>query len=180
MDAFASRLRVIKSKRLTLIAADHALVSADLDGREQLARALHAEVPDNWPPELYDRPAMRYSLDVLEDDRVRGWSFWYLVLNEGNELIGLCGFKGLPDARGSVEIGYSVLRQFQNTGLASEAVARLVEWAFSHPEVKEVSAETLPHLKGSIRVMEKNGFVLAGPGSEQGVVRYAVARPDGN
>lgn len=179
MDAFSERLRVITSTRLTLVAADHALVSADLRGREELANVLHARVPENWPPELYDQPAMQYALGVLKDPRVQGWSFWYLVLNDTNELIGLCGFKGLPDVNGSVEIGYSVLKQYQNSGLATEAVTRLVSWAFGHPGVTEVSAETLPYLRGSIRVMEKNGFVLTGPGSEQGVVRYAVARPDG-
>lgn len=178
MDASASRLRVITSSRLTLVAADHALVAADLESCEALAAALQAEVPDNWPPDLYDRPAMRYALQVLQEPRQQGWSFWYLVLEASNELIGLCGFKGLPDPNGSVEIGYSILRQYQNSGLATEAVTRLVEWAFSHPDVREVSAETLPYLRESIRVMEKNGFVFKGPGSEQGVVRYAVSRPD--
>jgi ribosomal-protein-alanine N-acetyltransferase len=93
-------------------------------------------------------------------------------------LLGICGFKGRPDEAGSVEIGYSILRQFRANGYATEAVARLVKWAFSHQNVTEVSAETLPHLRQSIRVMEKNGFTLTGPGSEQGVIRYAVKRPD--
>ena len=58
----------------------------------------------------------------------------------------------------------------------TEAVARLITWAFSHQNVVEVAAETLPHLKRSIRVMEKNGFVFRGPGSEHGVIRYVVER----
>ncbi len=92
--------------------------------------------------------------------------------------MGICGFKGKPDETGSVEIGYSVLRQYQVQGYATEAVSRLVVWAFSHQNVTEVSAETFPHLRKSIRVMEKNGFSYTGPGSEQGVVRYAVHRED--
>jgi RimJ/RimL family protein N-acetyltransferase len=79
-----------------------------------------------------------------------------------------------------VEIGYSMLRQYRGMGLATEAAMRLIGWAFTHREVLEVSAETLPHLKSSIRVLEKNGMQLTGPGSEQGVIRYAVARPDRN
>jgi ribosomal-protein-alanine N-acetyltransferase len=160
------------------VAASRDLVERDLAGRDELAAALDAEVPDNWPPELYDRPAMEYSLKVLEDPSVQGWSFWYLVLTETNELIGLSGFKGRPDVSGSVEIGYSILRQYRGTGLATEAAMRLIAWAFTHHEVRQVTAETLPHLKSSIRVLEKNGMVLVGPGSEQGVIRYAVDRPD--
>lgn len=169
---------MLKSPRLTLVAANYYLVERDLGGREQLAEALESEVPGNWPPELYDRPAMEYSLKQLEDPAMQGWSFWYLIADEGNELLGLCGFKGRPDDRGSVEIGYSILDQYRNEGYATEAVMRLIAWAFSHQGVSEVSAETLPHLKQSIRVMEKNGLEYTGPGSEHGVIRYAVGRPD--
>jgi len=180
MDAPAERLRILTSPRLTLVAATHALVASDLAGRDALAGRLEAVVPENWPPDLYDRPAMEYSLAQLEDPTCQGWSFWYLVLTDTNELAGLCGFKGRPDGRGSVEIGYSMLRQYRGMGLATEAAMRLIGWAFTHREVLEVSAETLPHLKSSIRVLEKNGMQLTGPGSEQGVIRYAVARPDRN
>lgn len=178
MDASAAGLRVLNSQRLTLVAATRDLVLSDLDGREALAEALEAIVPENWPPELYDRPAMEYSLAQLDDPGLQGWTFWYVILTETNELTGLCGFKGRPDARGSVEIGYSMLRQYRGMGIATEAAMRLIRWAFTHREVREVSAETLPHLKSSIRVLEKNGMQFAGPGSEQGVIRYAVARPD--
>lgn len=179
MDAPAQGLRILNSRRLTLVAANHELVSQDLAGRAALSVALESTVPDNWPPELYDRTAMRYSLDELADPAMQGWSFWYLVLSERNELIGLCGFKGRPDDAGEVEIGYSIVSQFRGQGLATEACMRLIGWAFSHREVKQVNAETLPHLKSSIRVLEKNGMQFAGPGSEYGVVRYAVTRPDG-
>jgi len=163
---------------MTLVAANRELVRADLSGRETLAKMLEAVVPDSWPPELYDRPAMRYALHDLEDKTVQGWTFWYLVLADSNELVGICGFKGRPNSKGSVEIGYSILSQFRGAGLATEAAMRLITWAFTHRDVLEVSAETLPHLKASIRVLEKNGMELTGSGSEPGVIRYAVARPD--
>lgn len=161
-----------------MVAASHALVQADLSGRKVLASALEADVPENWPPELYDRTAMQYSLHELENTSVQGWSFWYLLLNHPNELAGICGFKGRPDGNGSVEIGYSILSQYRGAGLATEATMRLIAWAFTHRDVKEVCAETFPHLKSSITVLEKNGMELTGAGSEPGVVRYAVGRPD--
>jgi RimJ/RimL family protein N-acetyltransferase len=171
-------LRVIESRRMTLVAATPELVSADLAGREAFAEALGAEVPDQWPPELYDSMAMRFTLQQLRDPSEHGWSLWYLLSNRDNPppVIGICGFKGKPDRAGCVEIGYSVLRQFRFQGYATEAVARLVTWAFSHQNVVEVTAETLPHLRQSIRVMEKSGFVFQGPGSEHGVVRYALSK----
>ena len=175
-------LRVVETSRLVLVAANAELVKGDLKGIETLGNMLEAEVPENWPPELYDREAMEYALRMLEDATAPGWSFWYMLLRTEStpQLVGICGFKGRPDAAGSAEIGYSVISQFRNNGYATEAVDRLVRWAFSHQTVQEISAETLPYLQSSIRVMKKNGFEFTGAGSELGVVRYAVQRPDRN
>jgi ribosomal-protein-alanine N-acetyltransferase len=171
-------LRVIESPRMTLVAATADLVEADLAGSEAFGEALGAEVPENWPPDLYESTAMRVAMDQLQDPAEHGWSTWYLLLNrpKGPQVLGICGFKGKPDEAGSVEIGYSVLSQFRVQGYATEAVARLIVWAFSHQNVTGVTAETLPHLKQSIRVMEKNGLSFVGPGSEYGVVRYALQK----
>jgi RimJ/RimL family protein N-acetyltransferase len=166
---------------MTLVAATADLIEADLADRGQLAGLLSAVVPDNWPPDLYERQAMQLALEQLRDPvGEAGWTFWYLLTRsqEKPRLLGICGFEGRPDAAGSVEISYSVLGKYRMNGYASEAVTRLVSWAFSHQNVAEVCAETLPYLKQSIRVLEKNGFSFSGPGSEQGVVRYAVQRPD--
>lgn len=173
----STSLRQIKSQRLNLIAATTQLLNIGIAGSEQLAEALGVSAPETWPPDLYGPTAMRYALTQLDDPTGQSWSFWYLTTqNEPQELVGICGFKGRPDAAGSVEIGYSVLAHFQRKGFATEAVARLVGWAFTHHNVTEVCAETFPYLTQSIRVLEKNGFVLTGAGSEAGVVRYAVKR----
>lgn len=170
-------LRLIQSRRLSLIACTRELIGKDIEGSENLAEVLGTVVPQDWPPALYGRTAMRFALMQLDDPAEQGWSFWYLTTKqEQGELVGIASFKGRPDTAGSVEISYSIISSFQRQGLATEAVAALVGWAFSHYNVKEVSAETFPYLRQSIRVLEKNGFHLTGPGSEAGVVRYVVSR----
>jgi RimJ/RimL family protein N-acetyltransferase len=120
---------------------------------------------------------MQFALAQLDETPGQGWSFWYLATREEPcELAGICGFKGRPDESGSVEIGYSILASYQRQGLATEAVQRLVGWAFMHLNVNEVCAETLPHLSQSIGVLEKNGFQRTGRGSEAGVIRYVIKR----
>jgi RimJ/RimL family protein N-acetyltransferase len=149
----------------------------DIEGRESLAQALGVAVPESWPPDLYGARAMHFALQEMSECAEHSWSFWYLVTCEDPpELAGICGFKGWPDERGSVEIGYSILSCHQRRGFATEAVQRLVGWAFTHHNVQEVCAETFPHLSQSIRVLEKNGFRRAGAGSEAGVIRFAVSR----
>ena len=171
-------LRVIESRRMTLVAASPGLVAADLAGPSDLQEAIGAEVPGNWPPELYGGAVLRATLEQLQDPAEHGWSIWYLLTRgeEPSRLLGVCSFKGQPDTAGSVEVAYSVLSQFRGQGYATEAVARLVIWAFSHQSVTEITAETLPHLRQSIRVLEKNGLSFVGPGSEYGVVKYALQK----
>ncbi len=93
-------------------------------------------------------------------------------------LIGTCGFKGRPSQEGTVELGYSVLAEFQRGGLATEAVAALLDWAFIHRSVSAAIAETRPENVPSIRVIEKNRFRPAGPGREAGMSLYRLARAD--
>ena len=177
----ANDLRLIKSRRLNLIAATPDLIKKDIAGREFLAEALGVNIHESWPPDLYGPRAMQFALTQLGEVFEQSWSFWYLLTSDDPaELVGICGFKGRPDESGSVEIGYSMLSSYQRRGLATEAVARLVGWAFSHHNVKEVCAETLPHLIQSIRVLEKNGFQFTGAGSETGVIRYAIKRSNLN
>ena len=166
------------------MACSRETLAAEIAGREALARRLGVVVPGDWPPEFYDRPALEYAAKYLEENaESRGWMFWYLLLPEeaGSEndspiLAGMCGFKGKPSVDGTVEIGYSMIPRFQRRGLATEAASALIAWAFSQREVSRVIAETYPRLVPSVRVIEKLGFRPIGAGSEEGVVRYELAR----
>lgn len=169
---------MFRTRRLRLIPGTPRLLRADIAGGERLARALGFEVPGNWPPELYDRPAMEWTLNYLEKDPANAeWGLFYLIGEDGR-LVGLAGYKGRPDSEGTVEIGYGVLPEYQRQGIAAEATGGLIERAFGFSGVKRVIAETLPPLLPSIRVMEKNGLRLIGEGSEHGVIRFELTRED--
>ncbi len=60
--------------------------------------------------------------------------------------------------------------------LATEAARGLLRWAFSHPEVATVAAETLPDGHGSIRVLQKLGMRFAG--ATDRVLRWRLDRQD--
>ncbi len=171
----------ITTQRLALIAATAELLSAEMEDLAAFRQKLRVEVPASWPPDFYDRPAQEWMLNYLKENTdAAGWGLWYLVLRGTNEfpetLIGTCGYKGIPSADGTVEIGYSVLPEYQRKGYATEAAKALVGRAFEHSELSRVIAETYPELTASIRVLEKNGFVLTGNGSEPGVIRFELSR----
>ena len=175
----------LKTERLELIAGTIELFRARVDDREVLSRALGAHVPDDWPPPLYDQDALDWMAKYLEENAdAGGWTFYFVVLpaRDGGEqratAIGGCGFKGKPSADGTVEIGYSMLPEFQRAGYATEAAGAFVRYAFAQPQVARVIAETYPELRPSIRVLEKNGFRFIGDGSEERVIRFALTRAE--
>lgn len=171
----------ITTERLELVAATAEMARAELDDQPAVFRLLEAEAPDAWPPPLNDARSMTFFARHLErGPEYFGWMAWYITLGERRDgrrvLVGNIGFKGLPSTDGCVEIGYSILPAHQNHGYASEAVRGLVAWAFSHPQVTRVVAETFPEVTASIRVLEKNGFRRAGQGVERGTIKFERSR----
>ncbi len=166
----------LATPRLTLVAADEALLRAEIQSTVALGIAVDSLVPATWPLENHDQGVMQWLLRSSVLIRPEGpWRFFYMVLNTPRTLIGTCGFRGAPDTRGCVEVGYSVLQEFQCRGFASEAVMALMSAAFAKGAA-EVAAETFPSLAPSLRVMGKCGMTHVGAGSEPGTVRYSRRR----
>ena len=171
----------ITTARLELVAGTAELTRADLSDRERFAQLLGALVPPAWPPPLNDTASMEWAARFQkENPGAHGWGVWYFLLRDDHSgsrvAIGNGGFKGRPSADGTVEIGYSLLEEHHGRGYALEAVRKLIEWAFGHPEICRVTAETLPELTPSIRLLEKCGFQFVSLGSEAGAIRYELPR----
>ena len=180
----------IHTERLELRPGTASALEAALESDAALATALGVTVPTSWPPELYDADAIRWTLAQLGDRADGGpFGFHHIILRSGQPgtgtrgtLIGVGGFKGPPDERGEVELGYGVLSEFQRRGYASEAVRAWIALAFGHPGVRIVVGQTLASLVASIGVLEKSGFQFAGSGEDEGappgerVVRYELTR----
>ena len=49
---------MIRTPRLQLVPATVTLVQADLQGREALQQTIGVDVPESWPPELFDHDAL--------------------------------------------------------------------------------------------------------------------------
>jgi ribosomal-protein-alanine N-acetyltransferase len=160
--------------RLKLVAGTEALAATEIKDRAEFGKLLGALVPETWPPDNL-RDALDYFYTLYkEHPEWEGWLTWYAVRIDSGQpiLCGGVGFKGPPDKRGMVEIGYSVLPEFQGQGLATEMVAGIVQWAKQRPQVKHIEAETNIDNKASIRVLERNSFICAGAGLEPNTIRF--------
>ena len=164
---------------LTLIAVTADSLDAEDIGGEALAGLLGLSPPSVWPPEHNDRATRDWTRDLLaRHPEEPGYAFWYLIA--GDELAGICGYKGPPDGEGVVEIGYSVIEPMQRRGLATRAARLLVDRAFRDSRITAVVAETLPPLIASQTVLLRCGFALTERkiDPEDGEIwRYRLARP---
>jgi len=170
---------VIRTERLDLVPATADALQADLAGRVALSAHLGVDVPPSWPPPLYDDDAIRWMLARVSEgaEHERWGARYFLRRNPRPVAVGIGGYKS-PPVSGEIEIGYSLLPEFQGQGLAAEACIGLVTRAFEASDVRCVIAETLPDLRPSIVVLERAGFCRIGEGSEEWAVRYAITREE--
>jgi len=165
---------IVETTRLKLIAGTKELATFELENTAKFSSLLEATIPVTWPPEI-PRDALDHFLGLYDEHPDwEGWLTWYAVRidTDNPTLCGSIGFKGPPDQKGVVEIGYSVLPEFQGKGFATEIVTGLVRWACRQPMVRQIAAETTADNRASVRVLEKNGFVFDGAGQEEGSIRF--------
>jgi [ribosomal protein S5]-alanine N-acetyltransferase len=157
-----------------VIPATVGLVDAELRSAEELADVLGVALPPDWPPEFHDAERLRFARRALEDPAAAGWWLHYVVAEDDPPVVaGVTGYKG-PPREGVVEVGYSVVPSRQRRGVATAAVAALVDAAWERG-AEVVVAHTLPHLEPSIGVLRKLGFAPADP-PEPGVLAFALRR----
>jgi len=91
--------------------------------------------------------------------------------------VGSCGLAAVDGAAGP-EVYYTLIREAQGRGYATEAVTALLDHAFREAQVEEILAHVSRANHASIRVVERLGMSAVGPAPHLGPkgVRFRVAR----
>jgi len=147
---------MIRTPRLRLVACDEALLRAIVAGPEVAAEHLGVAIPENWPefPEAY-----QFSLGKFAGgEDLRPWWTYVFIDDARRSLVGSGGYAGRPSAEGIVELGYETAPAFRGAGYASEATSGMLTFAFGHPEISAVDAQTLAERNASVHVLERNRF----------------------
>jgi [ribosomal protein S5]-alanine N-acetyltransferase len=84
------------------------------------------------------------------------WCVPFLIVSR-TIVLGGCGFKTAP-INGSVEIGYGVAESQRGRGIATAAVAQLLQIASSSGLVQIVVAQVIPDNAASSKVVSRLGF----------------------
>ncbi len=103
--------------------------------------------------------------------------YWAICLKENPRLIGTICYFDFSTAEESAEIGYELLPFYQGKGIMQEAVSLVIQFGFEVMRLKKITAfPTSDNLK-SIKMLERNGFVLDEDKYERigSLVRYVLS-----
>jgi 8-oxo-dGTP diphosphatase len=129
-------------------------------------------------PYPYDR---RMAEDFIASQQKR-WEAWSgktmpqeevafaIERNSDRRLVGCVGLQPAESGTG-MEFGYWLGKRYWGEGYATEAVGRLIRFAFIDLDLDEIWGAAVPTNDASHRVMEKNGFVIVAAGERPSEVR---------
>ena len=128
--------------------------------------------------------ALKRIADATAGWRDHGAGFLAMFLRDAGRFVGYCGFvnpsKGEADtaADGVLEVAWAVHPSHQRHGLASEAMAPVIDYAFRVRDCTKLVAITDPTNQASRGLMERLGFVFDADIHAYGVaqVRYVLDR----
>jgi RimJ/RimL family protein N-acetyltransferase len=100
-------------------------------------------------------------LDEMKSGKPGQAGVWYQIaieLKATGALIGDCVFCPLKEDARQAEIGYSLARDYQNQGYASEAIRRLLDYLFGELDLHRVRAICDVENTASARLLERVGM----------------------
>jgi RimJ/RimL family protein N-acetyltransferase len=149
-----------ESERIRLIPLTYEDLVLYLQGDNKLEQSLKlTEGQRSISPELIE--AFHETILIAVADPGTNYLYstlWTIVDKTSNHMVGDLCFKGEPNGKGEIEIGYGIYPAFQGKGYMTEAIKVILKWAFAQPAVKSVIAETSNINLASHRTLEKNNF----------------------
>ena len=153
-----SRLPTLESERLRL----RWLEERDVDALYQIFA--DPTVTRYWSaPPLPDPAAARALLQEIYDYFKGGSLYqWGIALADTDRVVGTVTLAHIAREHRRAEVGFALAASAWGQGYAAEAVARLVEHAFSDLELHRLEANVDPRNEPSLRLLERLGFTREG------------------
>ncbi len=149
---------LITTQRLTLIPYTIQICQNLLNNDFSDLSKMGLQKGKSWPDQdvIETLPKIINNLDQVEAPT--GFESWIIIKNDTKEIIGDLGFKGFNYKDENVDLGYGIIKEERRKGYAEEAAAALINWAFTHQMVKEITAKCLLDNHSSINLLKKLNF----------------------
>ena len=88
--------------------------------------------------------SVEHAIALLEaDSQNLRWGMHLVLHKADDKIIGTCGYNGLADADGVVDVGYALAPSYRNQGIEGEIAKALVDNAFEWAMVEKIDAKAL-------------------------------------
>jgi ribosomal-protein-alanine N-acetyltransferase len=115
-----------------------------------------------WTP----HKSKEYTKDLIElilsKYKEGEYNDWAIVYKPTGKMIGTCGFTRIDEQNSLVEVGYVINPSFWGMGFATEAVEKVIDFAFSEMDVNRIECKFMFGNDASLAVMKKVGMKLEG------------------
>lgn len=115
-----------------------------------------------WSPHPTKDYTSRYLAYLQDRYRTGDFYDWAIVPNDVRVMIGTCGFTRFDYSNNCAEVGYVINPAYHGKGYATEALCRVLSFAFHELKLHRVEACYLENNLASRRVMERCGMVFEG------------------
>jgi ribosomal-protein-alanine N-acetyltransferase len=148
----------ITTERLFLIPFTCKIATTVLEGNFEELIKMGLSLGEGWPDEdaIETIPKIIRNLELVKEPT--GFESWMIIKKDRMMIIGDAGFKGRPNSKGEIDIGYGIIESERKKGYGIEAAQGLADWAFSKPEVQIITAKSLINNIDSARILEKMKF----------------------
>ncbi len=134
-----------------------ALLRFELEHRAYFERWVNAR-----DPRFYSEHGVAAAIAASEAARANDLAFQYLVV-EDQRIVGRVNLSAVRRAHFQcADLGYRIGEHDGGRGIATQAVALCLDEAFGTLGLGRVEAVARPENKGSVRVLERNGFAQFG------------------
>jgi [ribosomal protein S5]-alanine N-acetyltransferase len=89
-------------------------------------------------------------------------TLWTGISKADHRMVGELCFKGEPNAKGEIELGYGMYEDFKNQGFMTEMLEAIISWAQTQAEVTVIVASSEKSNFASSKILVKNGFEING------------------
>ncbi len=115
-----------------------------------------------WRPHADVDETKEFINIVLSKYKSGDYNDWAIVYKETGKMIGTCGFTKIDEENRVAEIGYVLNPRYWGRGIATEAVKKVLEFAFDVMNFNRVEAKFMFGNDASLKVMKKVGMTFEG------------------
>jgi ribosomal-protein-alanine N-acetyltransferase len=103
--------------------------------------------------------AKAHIANILAEQQAATAIMWAITRKGTTEMLGIIGFLRMQKEHHRTEVGYMLLPTHWGQGISTEALAAVLREGFERYHFHSIEALVDPRNTGSIRVLERNGFV---------------------